>query len=78
MRCFSASRGVVFFKLILFYTVAVFRKMPDKASFKQVTIDMKSPCSIYPPTVNRVEYYFQYLKNEKLMGLKSDIVVVEL
>jgi hypothetical protein len=44
----------------------------------QVTIDMKSPYSINPPSVNRVEYYFQYMKNDILMGLKSDIVVVEL
>jgi len=34
--------------------------MPDEANFTQITIDMKSPCSIDPTTVNRVEYYFQY------------------
>ena len=61
-----------------FDAVAIFRKMPNEEKYAQVTIDMKSPYSIAPPTVSGVEYYFQYLKNDILMGLKSDIVVVEL
>jgi len=61
-----------------FDAIAVFRKMPNEDNFTQVAIDMKSPYSIDSPTVNGIEYYFQYLKNDKLMGLKSDIVVVEL
>jgi hypothetical protein len=61
-----------------FDAVSIFRKMPNEENFAHVTMDMKSPYSIAPPTVSGVEYYFQYLKDDVLMGLKSDIVVVEL
>ncbi len=61
-----------------FDAVAVFKKMPTEENYTQVGIDMKSPYSITPPSVSGCEYYFQYLKNDNLMGLKSDIVVVEL
>lgn len=61
-----------------FDAVAVFRKLPSEENFSQVGFDMRSPYSIAPPSVNGCEYYFQYLKNDNLMGLKSDIVVVEL
>lgn len=61
-----------------FDAVAVFRKMPSEENYSQVGIDMKSPYSITPPPVSGCEYYFQYLKNDNLMGLKSDIIVIEL
>ncbi len=61
-----------------FDAVAVFKKMPTEENYTQVGIDMKSPYSITPPSVSGCEYYFQYLKDDNLMGLKSDIVVVEL
>jgi hypothetical protein len=61
-----------------FDAVAVFRKMPTEENYSQVGIDMKSPYSITPPSVSGCEYYFQYLKNDDLVGLKSDIVVIEL
>ncbi len=61
-----------------FDAVAVFRKMPNEEVYTQVGIDMKSPYSITSPTVSGCEYYFQYLKNDNLIGLKSDIIVIEL
>jgi hypothetical protein len=61
-----------------FDAVAVFRKNPGESEFVQVGIDMKSPYKISPPSVSGVEYYFQYLKNDEVVGLKSDIIIVEL
>ncbi len=61
-----------------FDAVAVFRKIPNEENFSEVGIDMKSPYSIAPPPISGCEYYFQYLKGDDLVGLKSDIVVVEL
>lgn len=61
-----------------FNAVSVFKRVPGEDDFSQVGIDMKSPYSIEPPAVSGCEFYFQYLKNDNLIGLKSDIIVVEL
>ena len=61
-----------------FDAVAVFRRNPGETAFSQVDVDMKPPYSIPAPAVSGVEYYFQYLKNDHLMGQPSDIIVVKL
>lgn len=67
------------FNLMNFFSaVAVFRRNPGEATFTQVDVDLKSPYSIASPIVSGVEYYFQYMKHDKLMGQPSDIIVVKL
>ncbi|MFA4839561.1 MAG: hypothetical protein WC703_08810 [Candidatus Neomarinimicrobiota bacterium] len=67
------------FNLMNFFSaVAVFRRNPGEATFTQVDVDLKSPYSITSPIVSGVEYYFQFMKHDKLMGQPSDIIVVKL
>jgi len=61
-----------------FDAVAVFRRKPGETEFARVDVDMKSPYSIPSPTENGVEYYFQYMKNDRLIGRPSDIIAVKL
>jgi len=61
-----------------FDAVVVFRRKAGETAFSQVDVDMKSPYSIPTPTESGLEYYFQYLKNDKLMGQPSDIIAVKL
>ncbi len=61
-----------------FDAVAIFRKLPNEENFSQVGVNMKSPYSITSPPYSGCEYYFQYLKDDNLVGLKSDIIVIEL
>lgn len=61
-----------------FSAVAVFRRLPGEADFTQVDVDMQSPYTIVSPSVNGVEYKFQYMKRDKLMGQPSDIITVKL
>jgi len=64
--------------LSYFDAVAVFRRSPGESGFAKVDIDMKSPYSVASPIENGVEYYFQYLKNDVLMGQPSDIIALKL
>ena len=61
-----------------FNAVAVFRRNPGESDFSKVDIDMKSPYSVTSTVENGVEYYFQYLKNDELMGQPSDIIALKL
>ena len=61
-----------------FDAVAIFRKLPSEENYSQVGAKMKSPYSITSPPYSGCEYYFQYLKDDNLVGLKSDVIVVEL
>lgn len=60
-----------------FSAVVVFRRNPGEADFSQVAIDMKPPYSIDTP-VSGTEFYFQYYKDDALMGQPSDIIVIKL
>ncbi len=60
-----------------FPAVAVFRRNPGEPGFTRVAIDMKSPYSIDTPA-NGTEFYFQYMKDDLLIGYPSDIIVVKL
>ncbi|MDD4873343.1 MAG: hypothetical protein PHR77_22530 [Kiritimatiellae bacterium] len=61
-----------------FWGVAVFRRNPGEEMFAQVGIDLKSPYSIDTPTVSGVEYRFQYVRGDELIGQMSDIIMVRL
>ncbi len=61
-----------------FDAVAVFRRQPGESDFSKVDIDMKSPYPVASPIENGTEYYFQYLKNDVLTGLPSDIIPLKL
>jgi len=61
-----------------FTGVTVFRRKPGEADFTKVDVDLKPPYSIPTPTENGVEYIFQYLKDDRLTGLPSDIIKVSL
>lgn len=61
-----------------FDAVAVFRRKPGETGFTQVAIDMKPPYEVASPVESGTDYKFQYMKNDKLMGLPSDIIVIEL
>jgi len=56
----------------------VFRRNPGEENFTQVGIDLKSPYSIATPAVSGVEYYFQYVRGDELIGQPSGVIMVKL
>ncbi len=60
-----------------FSAVVVYRRNPGEENFSQVGIDMKPPYSI-PTPASGTEFYFQYYKDDQLMGQPSDIIVIKL
>ncbi|MFH1851671.1 MAG: hypothetical protein ABIA75_04935 [Candidatus Neomarinimicrobiota bacterium] len=60
-----------------FSAVVVYRRNPGETDFAQVAIDMKSPYSIATPA-SGTEFYFQYFRDDQLIGQPSDIIVIKL
>lgn len=61
-----------------FSGVAVFRRNPGETDFTRVGTDLQSPYPIASPPISGVEYYFQYVKGDKLIGQPSNIIMMSL
>jgi len=59
-----------------FTGVVVFRKKAGESEFTKIDIDLKSPYTVPVTTEPGTEFMFQYLKNDQVVGLPSDIIMV--
>ncbi|MDD5766169.1 MAG: hypothetical protein PHW79_08010 [Candidatus Marinimicrobia bacterium] len=59
-----------------FTGVVVYRKKAGESVFTKVDVDLKPPYTVPATTEPGTEFYFQYLKNDQVMGYPSDIIVV--